>query len=220
MGIDVIMNAKHLWGHLIADHRRNKRRRVSENQEIEDRLESLILRVGERSTSSVESNLEGLVSVLEADLGTFRLKILRILSDCAVRMPEKCTVYTTLVGLLNAKNYKFGGEFVDHMVKTFKESLKMCRWDAARYSLRFLADLVNCHVISATSLLQLLDTMIDVSNEDTVPQVRRDWFVFAVLSTLPWVGRDLYEKKESALESLLLRIEVYLTNAQRSTIMR
>ncbi|XP_017038914.1 nuclear cap-binding protein subunit 1 [Drosophila ficusphila] len=197
------------------DHRRNKRRRVSENQEIEDRLESLILRVGERSTSSVESNLEGLVSVLEADLGTFRLKILRILSDCAVRMPEKCTVYTTLVGLLNAKNYKFGGEFVDHMVKTFKESLKLCRWDAARYSLRFLADLVNCHVISATSLLQLLDTMIDVSNEDTVPQVRRDWFVFAVLSTLPWVGRDLYEKKESALESLLLRIEVYLNKRSK-----
>ncbi|KAI8035498.1 hypothetical protein M5D96_011721, partial [Drosophila gunungcola] len=180
-------------------HRRNKRRRVSENQEIEDRLESLILRVGERSTSSVESNLEGLVSVLEADLGTFRLKILRILSDCAVRMPEKCTVYTTL-------NYKFGGEFVDHMVKTFKESLKLCRWDAARYSLRFLADLVNCHVISATSLLQLLDTMIDVSNEDTVPQVRRDWFVFAVLSTLPW---------ESALESLLLRIEVYLNKRSK-----
>lgn len=195
---------------LSADHRNRKRRRVSENQEIEDRLESLILRVGERSTSSVESNLEGLVSVLEADLGTFRLKILRILSECAVKMPEKCTIYTTLVGLLNAKNYKFGGEFVDHMVKTFKDSLKACRWDAARYSLRFLADLVNCHVISASSLLQLLDIMIDVSNEDNVPQVRRDWYVFAVLSTLPWVGRDLYEKKESSLESLLLRIEVFL----------
>lgn len=71
--------------------RRPKRRRVSnaENQEIEDRLESLILRVGEKSTSSLESNLEGLVSVLEADLGSFRNKILRILSDCAVKMPGK-----------------------------------------------------------------------------------------------------------------------------------
>ncbi|XP_058986605.1 nuclear cap-binding protein subunit 1 [Musca domestica] len=197
------------------EHRNRKRRRVSENQEIEDRLESLILRVGERSTSSVESNLEGLVSVLEADLGTFRLKILRILSDCAVKMPEKCTIYTTLVGLLNAKNYKFGGEFVDHMVKIFKESLKQCKWNNARYSLRFLADLVNCHVISASSLLQLLDTMIDVSNEDPVPQVRRDWYVFAVLSTLPWVGRDLYEKKETSLESLLLRIEVYLNKRSK-----
>jgi nuclear cap-binding protein subunit 1 len=75
----------------ILAERRQKRRRMStsENQEIEDRLESLILRVGEKSTSSLESNLEGLVSVLEADLGTFRNKILRILSDCAIKMPGK-----------------------------------------------------------------------------------------------------------------------------------
>lgn len=123
---------------------------------------------------------------------------------------EKCTIYTTLVGLLNAKNYNFGGEFVDHMVKSFKDSLKNCKWDAARFSLRFLADLVNCNVISAVSLLQLLESMVDASNEDTVPQVRRDWYVFSVLSTLPWVGRDLYEKKESSLENLLVRIEVFL----------
>lgn len=86
-------------------------------------------------------------------------------------MPEKCTIYTTLVGLLNAKNYNFGGEFVEYMVRTFKDSLKACKWDAARYALRFLADLVNCHVLAASSLLQLLDNMIDAANEDNVPQV-------------------------------------------------
>jgi nuclear cap-binding protein subunit 1 len=32
----------------VADRAYRKRRRVSENQEIEDRLESLILRVGEK----------------------------------------------------------------------------------------------------------------------------------------------------------------------------
>nr|CAD7430310.1 unnamed protein product [Timema monikensis] len=238
-----------------------KRRRVSENQEIEDRLESLILRVGEKSTSSLESNLEGLASVLEADLATFRSKILRILTDCAVKMPEKCTIYTTLVGLLNAKNYNFGGEFVEYMVRNFKDALKGCKWNTARYSLRFLADLVNCHVIAAVSLLQLLENMVDTAKEDGVPQekpppahpteirtltspssavelnttsvlanfatelertkytisdyvlwfqVRRDWYVFAVLATLPWVGRELYEKKEQGLEHLLISIEVFL----------
>lgn len=56
----------------VADRAYRKRRRVSENQEIEDRLESLILCVGEKSSSSLESNLEGLASVLEADLSTYR----------------------------------------------------------------------------------------------------------------------------------------------------
>lgn len=54
--------------------------------------------------------MEGLASVLEADLASFKAKILRILTECAIKMPEKCTIYTTLVGLLNAKNYNFGGE--------------------------------------------------------------------------------------------------------------
>jgi len=152
--------------------------------------------------------------------------------------------------------YYFHLQFVEYMVRNLKDSLKACKWDAARYSLRFLADLVNCHVISAGSLLQLLDNMVDAAKEDGVPQVkqisspegnvqvvllstlfcvqlysysyirswslkliafhlfveqvRKDWYVFAVLSTLPWVGRELYEKKEQALEHLLVSIEVFL----------
>lgn len=58
----------------------------------------------------MESNLEGLVSVLDSDLTNFKKKVLKILVDCAINMPEKCTIYSTLVGLLNAKNYNFGGE--------------------------------------------------------------------------------------------------------------
>ena len=88
--------------------------------EIEDRLESLSLRGGEKSTSSLESNREGLSSVLEADLSTYKSKILKILVDCAVRLPDKCTIYTTLIGLLNTKNYNFGGECVEMLVKHLK----------------------------------------------------------------------------------------------------
>jgi len=41
-------------------------------------------------------------------------------------------------------------------------------------------------------------------------QVRRDWFAFAVLSALPWVGRELYEKKESELDRMLGSLEGYV----------
>lgn len=54
--------------------------------------------------------MEGLASVLEADLSTYKSKILKILVNCALTVPDKCTIYTTLIGLLNTKNYNFGGE--------------------------------------------------------------------------------------------------------------
>lgn len=61
----------------------HKRRKTSDANETEDHLESLICRVGEKSACSLESNLEGLAGVLEADLPNYKSKILRLL----------CTVY-------------------------------------------------------------------------------------------------------------------------------
>nr|KAG5706568.1 hypothetical protein BaRGS_028739 [Batillaria attramentaria] len=122
------------------------------------------------STSSLESNLEGLASVLEADLPNYKVKIMRILCQCVVSMPEKLTVYTTLVGLLNAKNYTCGGEFVEMLVRNLKESLKTGQWEEARMMVRFLSDLVNCHVLVAASVLQMFDNFIEVTLEDNIPQ--------------------------------------------------
>jgi len=41
-------------------------------------------------------------------------------------------------------------------------------------------------------------------------QARSDWFVYVVLSALPWVGQELYQKKEKDLDSLLSQIGAYL----------
>ena len=61
-----------------------------------------------------------------------------------------------------------------------KECLKSgSKWEEARYLVRFIADLVNCHVISAGSLLQLLDNFVDAALEDGVPQV----IVFKIIPT-------------------------------------
>ncbi|CAB1337305.1 unnamed protein product [Coregonus sp. 'balchen'] len=149
----------------------HKRRRTSEPVEIEDRLESLICRVGEKSTSSLESNLEGLAGVLEADLPNYKNKILRILCAVARLLPEKLTVYTTLVGLLNARNYNFGGEFVEAMIRQLKETLKANLYTEALYLVRFLCDLVNCHVIAAPSMVAMFENFVSVTQEEDVPQV-------------------------------------------------
>uniref|UniRef100_A0A673IDB9 Nuclear cap-binding protein subunit 1-like n=1 Tax=Sinocyclocheilus rhinocerous TaxID=307959 RepID=A0A673IDB9_9TELE len=135
------------------------------------RLESLICRVGEKSTSSLESNLEGLAGVLEADLPNYKGKILRILCAVARLLPEKLTVYTTLVGLLNARNYNFGGEFVEAMIRQLKETLKSNLYSEAVYLVRFLSDLVNCHVIAAPSMVAMFENFVSVTQEEDIPQV-------------------------------------------------
>ena len=53
--------------------------------------------------------------------------------DRARLLPEKLTVYTTLVGLLNARNYNFGGEFVEAMIRQLKETLKANLYTEALY---------------------------------------------------------------------------------------
>lgn len=189
-----------------------KRRKTSESsEEIEKRLESLICRVGEKSTSSLESNLEGLSLVLEADLPNFKPQILRILVLCSYQLPEKCTIYATLIGLLNVRNYNCGAEFAEMMIRELKRLMNLNQYEEARHIVRFMADLVNCHVIAHTSILSLYESLFTVTKEDDVPQARRDWFAYAVLSSLPWVGAELQEKKPTELNQVLASLHDYVT---------
>uniref|UniRef100_A0A452U817 Nuclear cap-binding protein subunit 1 n=1 Tax=Ursus maritimus TaxID=29073 RepID=A0A452U817_URSMA len=183
-----------------------------------DHLESLICKVGEKSACSLESNLEGLAGVLEADLPNYKSKILRLLCTVARLLPEKLTIYTTLVGLLNARNYNFGGEFVEAMIRQLKESLKANNYNEAVYLVRFLSDLVNCHVIAAPSMVAMFENFVSVTQEEDVPQVRRDWYVYAFLSSLPWVGKELYEKKDAEMDRIFANTESYLKRRQKTHV--
>lgn len=60
---------------------------------------------------------------------------------------------------------------MEALVKSFREHLRTGNWTFAQYTLRFISDLVNCHVVSATSLLQLYDTFMEGALEPNVPQV-------------------------------------------------
>jgi len=69
----------------------------------------------------------------------------------------------------------FRRQFVEQMVRNLKEALREGRWEPGRLIVRFLSDMVNCHVVSSSSLLHLYDSFIDAAMEQGVPQVRRDW---------------------------------------------
>uniref|UniRef100_A0A2K5KPD1 Nuclear cap binding protein subunit 1 n=3 Tax=Catarrhini TaxID=9526 RepID=A0A2K5KPD1_CERAT len=123
-----------------------------------------------------------------------------------------------LVGLLNARNYNFGGEFVEAMIRQLKESLKANNYNEAVYLVRFLSDLVNCHVIAAPSMVAMFENFVSVTQEEDVPQVRRDWYVYAFLSSLPWVGKELYEKKDAEMDRIFANTESYLKRRQKTHV--
>ncbi|XP_074596314.1 nuclear cap-binding protein subunit 1-like [Brevipalpus obovatus] len=187
------------------------------NDDLGDNLEHLIVRLGEKSTSSLEKNLEELVDILDHDVSkSAKSGIIKIICECVAEIPEKTSIYATLVGLLNNRNYDLGANVIELLSKGFKESLKNCEWTKSHSFVRFFADLVNCHVISPASLMNFFETLTDVTMEDNIPQVRSDFFSYIVLSSLPWVGYELYDKKEQDLEQSLNTIENYIAKRSRT----
>ena len=69
-----------------------------------------------------------------------------------------------------------------------KDLMKANEWDKARTLVRFIADLVNCRVVDVSSIVALYKVFANVTLEEDIPQVRSDWFVYAILSSLPWVS--------------------------------
>ncbi|CAG0913517.1 unnamed protein product [Notodromas monacha] len=194
---------------------RGRKRRRNESIEIEERFESLIVRLGERSNATLENNIEGLAEVLDTDLAACKGKILKILCDCFIRSPEKCTIYTTLIGMMNIKDYSFGAEVVEALAKLLKEFLKNCDWYKASLIVRTLADMGNARVVSLTSIVQLFDVWMCSAEEPDVPQVRRDLFAYAVMYALPWIGKELREKQSTDFDKILARIHNYMGNRSR-----
>ncbi|CAG0898321.1 unnamed protein product [Darwinula stevensoni] len=198
-----------------------KRRRYAvepQALEVEDGLESLLVRVGEKSSSSLERNLETLVGLLEQDLEAYKAKIIQILLDCIIRMPEKSSIYATLIGLINIKNYSFGGEVVEALVRQLKDAMKACEWEKGRYTFRFICDLGNTRVLALSSVVQLMDSFVQSGSENDVPQVRKDWFIFTVLGSLPFVGKALFEKRSGDLDRILSMIQSTLEKRKKTHV--
>lgn len=57
---------------------------------------------------ALETNLEELANTLESHFDPYEGQIIDILMECAKYLPEKLTIFTTLIGILNSKSSQFG----------------------------------------------------------------------------------------------------------------
>uniref|UniRef100_A0A8R1DLZ1 Nuclear cap-binding protein subunit 1 n=1 Tax=Caenorhabditis japonica TaxID=281687 RepID=A0A8R1DLZ1_CAEJA len=202
------------------DEIQQKRRRGAPLiNEVEKKLQEVIGRVGDKNSgSSVEGNLEQLTKFLHDDLDNYRASIVDIVAGCAIYLPNRVTVYTTLVGLLNSKNFNFGGDVVEKLIAEQQDLLEKQKYQEAQNLAIFLCDLGNCGVLTLQSIGEYLESLVAAAYEDDMPQVRTDFYIQTVLRCLPWIGKELTEKAQEQMENITQAIGKYLEQRNKDHV--
>lgn len=183
-----------------------RKRKFDEDDDLNTRLEELIKRIGEKSQESLETNLERLVDILDQEITTKKEFILNSLVKNAIGQPEKMTIYSTLVGLLNVKMFSTGGEFLVLIMERLGTLIDDAEWRSVQLLIRFLADLINCNVVLGASLLGLFDTFIATAAQPGVKPSMRDFLLYSVMQCLPWIGLHFSDSKDQVEFDRLLDI--------------
>ncbi|KAI0988679.1 hypothetical protein GJ496_004381 [Pomphorhynchus laevis] len=193
---------------------RKKRRDMDRS----DRLELLVYKLAERDASAIESDIERLSEVLLADMIEHQTKINELLLFCIFEVPEKITIYSTLIGVMNARNSSFGSGFLQSLWTELHRCLSRGEFTHVQRIIRFICDLINSKVITAESLLNLLGILINTADDSSGGERRSDFFIYIVLSSLPWCGKQLYESRPQALNQLLNSIYEYVQSGKRQKL--
>ncbi|EDW03546.1 nuclear cap-binding protein subunit 1 [Drosophila grimshawi] len=198
--------------------RPNKLLRRSDNKEVLSAVKVLMEKLSDHSTVSIQQRIEDLSRFVGDQFDVCRKEIIPILIECIDKRPMQSATYATFIGLINVRHYEFGGECLNGLHRQLLKSLQTAQWSRALSLLLLLADLVNANVLTAGSMLQLLGTLASVCEEEESPQQRRDFYGYMVLRTLPLIGRELYEKKETELQALLNRLLLSVKKQRSATV--
>ncbi|KAJ1953696.1 Nuclear cap-binding protein subunit 1 [Linderina pennispora] len=192
-----------------------------ESRDIEKRLSSLIIKVGDKNLPTMQNNLDALSVVLEKDYVKHEATVMKTIRQCILELPWKVSVYTTLVGLLNAKNSETGKRVVAMMHGVLKKNLEAGDWASVKVLMRFFALLVNTNAIAPGTLVAMLDAFlqpaIEAGGSGVVVSARNNCFVYIVMSTLLWAGGALKETAAADLERISATVGKYVEQLSESS---
>jgi len=179
-------------------------------------LNTLILRVSD-NFAALESNLESFVSSMESSIKSSKPQLIDSLIICLKSLPAKTSVYTTFIALGNCKSSAFGKECLTRITTNLQIAFDEKLHSEISIWLRVIVELANASMIPAQSLFELFHQLLDAMNEETIaiPQTRTDWFSFLLLSSIPWLGRDIANKHKDSLKPILLEIQNYLNKRSK-----
>lgn len=133
--------------------------------------------------------------------------------SCIISFPTRVATYATLIGLISVKHYNVSCQIINTLHASYPVYLEAQKWQEALTIMHLLSSLVNCKVIRPSALLSQFEFILENALEDNVPQARSDYYVYTVLSSLPFVALELSSQPEhlEQFESMLKIIENYLT---------
>ncbi|KAH8343764.1 hypothetical protein KR059_007486, partial [Drosophila kikkawai] len=197
-----------------SDTTTGKKPRLVLDQDVVKTMDTMMHGLSYLGGTSIELKLENLSCFLSSLLESHKSDILRILENCVLEHPGHVSAYATFVGLANARNFRFGSDCLQFMVRKLRHYLLNGEWLHVRVVLRFLVDLLNCNVVTSASLMKLLTAFVaeceDPCEAGSVSddQSRRDWLAFCVLSALPFVGKELDQKPD--FQRLLVTLQIHV----------
>lgn len=174
---------------------------------------SLIVRIGERSNKSLESNLELMSNVLVSHIDLYEKEMLAYIAGAIMGQPQKLCIYSTLLGLVNAKKPEFVEIYTKYVtMKLIPDALRAQRYEQCLTLVKSLADCVNANVVSSKSLLELYEVFYKVTLEDSDNscQNRKDFYVSLILKSLPYVANELADSDNLQLGHLIERLKNYV----------
>lgn len=119
-------------------------------------------------------------------------------------------MYSTLIGLLAARQPELGSQIVASMSARLQACLGQSDFFRSRLLVRSFADLCAAGVVTAESAIAILRSCLAVTTERDSPQVRKDAYAELVMAAMPWIGPLLAERLTGSLDEFLEGIDSYL----------
>ncbi|PRP78665.1 hypothetical protein PROFUN_13498, partial [Planoprotostelium fungivorum] len=174
--------------HEAGHHRRRSTGRLNEKDEHIRNLKAQIVRLGDKTTTKMEADIEELVKILEPEIDTYTTELTDTIVDCVKGLSMKAPLYGAFVGLLYSKKPSFVHKLMKRVAVETCQSIERSEFLDARSLLRFMVETVNCNVLTVHSIITFFRSILKVPLDckSQVPTCNKDIFVYLVLATFPW----------------------------------
>ncbi|KAI7866860.1 armadillo-type protein [Spinellus fusiger] len=181
-----------------------------EVEDIEVRLKSLIIKIGDKISPELQVNLNKMKNILDNDYSKYPETVQNTLKACISDIPAKAPVYGILLGLLNLSNYESVAKLMDTFNQLFKETVERSEWFKLKQLVRFYGELMNANVITSIAYTGMINTLLSVVDEPRLLKDRTDCIVYIVLSVLPWSMKELHHRSPEEMNQIIAKIQYYM----------